>query len=330
MKRVLVNNQKMNGLSFYRVQGVFAYLEQEMPEIKFGYDSPDFSWREMLHWDIVYFNRASGKESLEALNNIKALKKRIWLDFDDNTFYLDKKHQHHDHYAKSETTEIFKKILAVADVVTVTTNYLKSIFEEYNSNIIVIPNSYDERMFPFRDMGNIERPKVVLWRGSNFHRHDLFQFKEQLIKITSENKNFTWAFMGDDPWFIKNDENENVIKYIPPSDAIKYYYELYNNSPLLVHVPLKNDEFNLAKSNIAMLEAVLAGTTVLAPKTEEWEHNGVFTYTSEKDYYEKLQALIYSSDTYITKHYNLLVEEVKDKFLLSKTNELRKEIIRNL
>lgn len=330
MKRVLINNQKMNGLSWYRVQGVFTYLEKEMPEVKFGYDDPNFTWREMLNWDIIYINRASGKAGLEALNNIKNLKKKLWLDFDDNIFYLDKKHQHHDYYANNETIETFKKLLALADVITVTTNYLKSIFKEYNENIIVIPNSYDERMFPFRNMNNIERNNVILWRGSNFHRHDLYQFKEKIIKLTSENKKFIWAFMGDDPWFIKNDNNESVIRFIPPSDAMKYYNDLYNNSPLLVHVPLKNDNFNLAKSNIAMLEAVLAGTTVLAPKTEEWEHNGVFTYDSEEDYYEKLQALIYSSNSFITKNYNLLVEEIKDKFLLSKTNELRKEIIKNL
>ena len=97
MKRVLINNQKMNGLSWYRVQGVFTYLEKEMPEVKFGYDDPNFTWREMLNWDIVYINRASGKGSLEALSNIKNLKKKLWLDFDDNIFYLDKKHQHHDY-----------------------------------------------------------------------------------------------------------------------------------------------------------------------------------------------------------------------------------------
>lgn len=319
----------MNGLSWYRVQGVFAYLEKEMQDVKFGYSNDSDTWREMFHWDIIYFNRAFGVQALEVLRNLKLLKKQLWLDYDDNIFNLDKQHQHYETYIDKTTIEANKEIIKLADVITVTTVFLKDLLSEYNTNIIVIPNSYNDHIFPFRDMSDIVRDDIILWRGSNFHRHDLFDFKDQISEITKDSR-LKWVFMGDDPWFIKTTENEKNIIYIPPSDAVSFYKDLYKSKPFLLHVPLKNDDFNLAKSNIAMLEAILAGTTILAPKTHEWEHDGVFTYTDKHDYLEKLRALSYSTNTYIEKHYKLIVEEVKDKFLLSKTNELRKEIIKNL
>jgi len=329
MKRILINNQQMNGLSWYRVQGVFSYLEKEMDNVVFSYTKDSDTWREMFRWDIVHFNRAFGVQSLEVLRNLKLLKKQIWLDFDDNIFKLDKQHQHYNAFLDNNAIEANKEIIRLADVVTVTTKFLKDLFAEYNDNIIVIPNSYNDHIFPFRDMSNTVRNNLIVWRGSNFHRHDLYDFKDQITEVTKDSR-FKWVFMGDDPWFIKTNDNENNILYIAPKDAVAFYKDLYTASPLLFHVPLKNDDFNLAKSNIAMLEAVLAGTTILAPKTEEWEHDGVFTYTSKEDYLTKLKALSCSTNTYIEKYYNLLVEEVKDKFLLSKNNNLRKEIIRNL
>ena len=330
MKRILVNDQKMNGLSWYRVQGVFTYLEKDMPDVKFGYSDEKFSWREMLHWDIMHFNRATGKPALEALSNIKALGKQVWLDWDDNIFEIDEHHQHSQYFNNDDNRKITIEIIKIADVITVTTNYLKSIIEPYNSNVIVIPNSYNDDIFPFRDMTNVTRDKIVLWRGSHFHRHDLFDFKDYLTPAIERNNKYTWAFMGDDPWFIRNEKTTKSIRYIPPKDAIGFYYDLYKAKPLVVHVPLKDSTFNLAKSNIAMLEAILAGTVTISPNTEEWVHKGNVTYKNRQEYADKLEAFIYSSDAYITKHYNQLVEEVKDKFLLSKNNELRKEIIRNL
>lgn len=329
MKRVLINNQQMNGLSWYRIQGVFCYLEKEMPEIKFGYSDEKFTWREMLNWDIIHFNRANGKQALEAITNLKMLKKTIWLDFDDNVFELDEQHQHHGAY-NDEVKSINKEVFKLADVITVTTQYLKDILSEYNKNVIVIPNSYNEEIFPFRDMTKVNRDPIVLWRGSNFHRHDLFEYKDQIYNSIKNNDKFVWAFFGDDPWYFRDKYTSKQIKYIPPRDGVIYFNELYNAKPLVIHVPLKFDNFNLAKSNIAMLEAVLAGTVVIAPDTPEWQHEGVIRYKDAEDYRNKLEGFIYSSNEYITKHYNLLVEQVKDKFLLSKNNELRKEIIKNL
>jgi hypothetical protein len=105
---------------------------------------------------------------------------------------------------------------------------------------------------------------------------------------------------------------------------------LSNYSPLVVHVPLENNKFNKSKSNIALLEGALSGTTAVCPDWEEWSMlDGALTY-SDQEGYLKLMEAIFRGEIDINKEYETLVTSIKDKLVLSKENKKRIELFKNL
>ena len=324
---------KMNGLSWYRIQGVFFHLKKLVPGLEIESLKGNEGWHDVMQYDAFYFSRSQGDNSLEAIRNLKKLKKIIWLDYDDDIFTVKAQHPSAKVFNNLQLQNSVKEILKLANVVTVTTEHLKTKLLPFNSNIIVIPNSHNDIIFNFKK--NHIRTTDLLWRGSQFHNYDLYPYKPQVSRLIESNSN-KWVFVGENPWFYMRDDDgseanttfNSKIIHIPAVEVTKYLFDLHAYSPMMVHVPLAFAEFNLSKSNIAILEAAISGTTAIVPNTPEWLLSGALNYSNNEEYESLLQQVI-NGEIDIDKNYQLLIEDIMDRFCLSKNNLLRAEILKN-
>ena len=321
---------KMNGLSYYRNQGVFYYVSKALPNLEMSFAGDKDTWHNTFMNDVYYINRPMGQQHLNTIRHLKSLKKIVIIDWDDTPFSLPVTHPSYRAYSSKQMMDANVEILKLADVVTVSTQELVEVMKPFNSNIVLIRNAFNDYLHDFKV--NPTRKSDVFWRGSQFHRHDLYAFKDEMAKLIIENDN-NWVFNGgDDHWFLHNEtlEHARKIQHLPPRDVINYMSMLSNYSPLVVHVPLENNKFNKSKSNIALLEGALSGTTAVCPDWEEWSMlDGALTY-SDQEGYLKLMEAIFRGEIDINKEYETLVTSIKDKLVLSKENKKRIELFKNL
>lgn len=330
-----LDNTKLNGVSWYRLQGVFFYLLKDLPNVIIESLKGNESWHDIMQYDAFYFVRAQGQQSLDAIRNLKRLGKTIWLDYDDDIFNVKLQHPSHNVFSNEQLQNTIKEIIKLGDVVTVSTHYLREQLLPYNSNIIVIPNSHNDYIFNFKT--NHVRNTDILWRGSRFHNYDLYPYKQEFTELNEANT-CNWVFASEEkPWFYMKDDdgspantefNKKII-HVGAVEVVKYLFDLYAYNPLVVHVPLAFVEFNLSKSNIALLEAALSGTTAVVPRTAEWMLNGALNYSNNQEYKELIQNVI-NGEIDVNKNYQYLIEDIMDRFALSKNNKLRLEILKNM
>jgi glycosyltransferase involved in cell wall biosynthesis len=162
-----------------------------------------------------------------------------------------------------EVTKGMERIADLADDVVVTTQRLANVLGRVarNARIRVIPNAILWDMVP----APVERTKPGLrigWAGSNTHEGDLIQVASALAKIRDVRPEVTLVFMGSLPArFEKDRERVEAYDWVTPAE----YYETLASLQLDLFVaPLSEHRFNLAKSNVKLLEAGALGIPVVA------------------------------------------------------------------
>jgi hypothetical protein len=102
---------------------------------------------------------------------------------------------------------------------------------------------------------------------------------------------------------------------------------LWDMAPACLHVPLADNMFNRAKSNIAAIEGGFAGAVCVCPNW--WNLPGTLSYNDGPSYYQAIKSVITGEIDKIA--YNrILWEYVMDELPLSKINVLRLQIINSL
>lgn len=328
-KRLVLTNLKMNGLSWYRLQGVFKYVAEAVSNLEITFTDDKDTWHTIFQNDIYYIPRPNGQQYLQNIATLKGLKKTVVIDWDDDFMSLPKHHPSYRHFNNPQTIKANIESIKMADVVTVSTQYLKDLLSPYNENVILIRNAFNDNMFSFKK--NPQRTSDIYWRGSQFHRGDIFSFIDEMSELIAKNS-VKWVFNGSDdfwPLLIKIPEHSGKIHHQPPADVIQYMYFLSKYNPLLVHIPLEDNKFNKSKSNIGLIEACLAGTIPVCPNWEEWRLDGALNYDNPKEYFDLISNVI-KGEIDVEKQYNQLVESIKDSLILSKENQKRIELFKNL
>jgi glycosyltransferase involved in cell wall biosynthesis len=162
-----------------------------------------------------------------------------------------------------------------AKLMTVSTERLKKLYAPYNDNIVVIPNGIDFDNFPvIMPKKNDGFIRLGLF-GSNTHYWDWKEIAPVLKKILDDNKNVKLCFNS---WFVAKAkpgqtlaEMEKVnqlpeifekiginqherVEIHEPCEIEDYFTWLASKSIDIGLAPLRDSEFNRAKSNIKYLE----------------------------------------------------------------------------
>jgi hypothetical protein len=327
MRILFLNYDRTNACSFYRSGGIANDLRK-----KTGHEITVAQWNEInMHWgtimdyDLIMMQRPFGKSAFELCDYIKRLNRPLWVDYDDNLLCIPQSNKAYLIY-DDEAKEYIKKILGIADVISVTTDDLKKSFSPFISlrcEIKVIPNAFNDTVFKRGEIK--ERSNIITWRGTETHIADITSVTGAISKACIEFPDKQFLFLGYLPWFLGEDVT-NVFA-MKEMDLILYFHNLFNMKPAVIHVPLIDNLFNRCKSNIAFIEGSYFGAACLVP--DFWDVPGVLRYKTEDDYYNALKALI-SGEIDIKAQNNIAWEFIQDTLILSKVNTERVKLINSL
>jgi hypothetical protein len=154
-----------------------------------------------------------------------------------------------------------RKAMVHADVITVSTPELANQVKiEYGRESIVVPNAWNDYALPIQEPAPIiEGEKIrIVYRGSNSHDGDLFAHRDAF----REYPNIEFIFMGCMPWYFYTNYGGHMTTIIQEAwtnDIFGYFQRLIQLKPHFVVFPLEDNTFNRCKSNIAAIEATVAG-----------------------------------------------------------------------
>lgn len=277
--------------SYYRGAGPLGHLRKQMENLNLLITT-SVNWSTLTLCDAVFIQRPYAKEHVTVMEMAKDQGLPIWVDYDDDLFTVTMDNPTHGMYGQEAVQKNVAKCIAMADRVTVSTPHLKARLEKLNKNITVVPNAVDfKKLNSFRPEITFPRHKLITWRGSNTHQRDLMDYAEPIIREARKPDGWTHTFIGYNPWFITQYIDNDKCKITEGLDIYEYWKFFHAIKPSVHLVPLSDTTFNRSKSNIAWIEATLAGAVTIAPEWDEWKKPGVTTYVNPKDFEEALGEL---------------------------------------
>ena len=288
---VLITYQGFGGVQRHRLHDPFQNLHasgagvnvQHTPSLD-GIREED--WKQLEQFDVVVFNRniSPVMDPRPVFDMLRSMNIKIVIDIDDY-WEIPKYHVANEWYKLTNVAEAMKVQMLNADQVWVTNKHLGSYVEEFNKDWRVIPNAIDPAMFPAE--GN-EYTDKVFYQGSVTHRRDLELIKDMDITVCG--------------YVEKDAEWEKIRKMMPNAhmedarDAM-VYHELYFDKGVCV-IPLKQNKFNRAKSNLKMLEAGYYQKAVVVTNTHPYtpfaRDNQNCLLVKDGDYESRLKGLLKS------------------------------------
>lgn len=307
--------------ALYRVTGPLGALHRS-GKLEVAYNDK-LDYLQMINTDIVLIQRPSDNRFKEYCTFVKNWGKPLWLDFDDDLLEVPEDNPAAAHYKQDTTKDIVKACLKMCDILTVSTQAIADSYQKWAPNTFMVPNALDLDTLPKRDINWNKRSTVIAWRGGSTHEKDVWTVRDQLLTVAKDNPIWKFVFMGYDfnwlKWVMKADQ----YVYIPKADPAAYMKNLLKVSAPIHIVPLEDNLFNRAKSNIAMLEATWAGSAVIAPEMPEWD--SCLSYNS-KSFAGKVQELIDQPGDVKVLH-DATWDIIQQKYVLSKVNKQRLKLI---
>lgn len=298
--------QPQDSTSLYRAVGPLETLRRQ-GGLSLVINPEAIGWPVLKAVDLAFFQRPHTEDRVGAMKMCRRNGKKVWLDYDDNLHAVPLCNRRYSMYGNPSVQHSIASMIAMANIVTVTTPYLAECFRkilkcfpsspELNTDpgkIIVIPNAYD-----FELHGPIERParnKLIMWRGSDSHSKDLWTHTDALASAMTAYPDWNFEFLGEPFWLtietLKKISKPNQLTVLSPMDPVNFFSYTKVKAPSLFIVPLEDQPFNRSKSNIAWIEATCAGAVTLAPDWDEWRRPGVINYKDVDDFGDKLSKFM--------------------------------------
>lgn len=312
--------------SYYRGIGPLAALQKSMPNLHFIFPNP-INWPMLKLCDMVFMQRPCAPEHFQVLVLAKDLNIPVWIDFDDDNLSVPKDNPTYHQYNQAHMKDAIVKLARYSDVITVSTEALKRKFGIYNKNIFVVPNAFDESLMRIRHLPTTPRAKMLLHRGSPTHGRNLKTVSDTLIKVASKHPDWKFGFAGHDPLEITDNIKNHQI--FGGNVFLEYQKMLCQIHASALYYPMAQNDHSQARSHVSWLESTFANMLTIAPKHPEFERPGVLNYTTTDEFESHLENVI-TGQVDIDKHVEESWKCIQENYLLSKINELRKQVIEQL
>ncbi len=318
----------VDGTSYYRAGGVFPHLMKIMPELEITPNPSTYDWFMFGFADLFFMQRPYTDQHMHMVEMAKSNCVPIWIDYDDDLFSVPRNNPTYGVYGQTSIQRNVVKMLQTADVVSVSTDFLKRKIEKLNPNIVVIKNALNDHLLNARpEIG--QKKMVINWRGSPTHQKDVGIYAQQIVKAAKKFPDWKWHFVGHSFWgLIEAMPKESVVE-CAALDPVMYWHFIGQLQPGLQIVPLEDNIFNHSKSNIAWQEAAYSGCGSLVPDWEEWRNPGSLLYRTQEDFYNHLESVLMGR-TNLQKLGEEAWTGVTEKFLLSDINPQRAQLIRDV
>jgi len=256
----------------------------------------------------------------------KANKKRVWVDYDDDLFTVPVGNPAFKIYGEPEVQQNVRKCMAMADLVTVSTEKLRGIAYQYNPNTHVIRNAYNEFIFGRRPEPMKDRRKLVVWRGSATHDADLAYLMPEITSLVERFKDWTFCFIGEPFWQLKRILPEKQALFVKSVDQMEYWEMLGQIQPAVMMVPLEPNAFNESKSCIAHIEGSYGGAVTVAPHWEEWKLPGVLPYRDKQTFVYQMVRCMEGREDLVARNSEAW-EYIERELCVSKANKKRYDLL---
>jgi hypothetical protein len=338
MKVLFFSGLEDKKISLYRGLGVLAELHKldESVEI-INVPNDYFNPINCLGADLAFFHRPEYAGQVNAIQVLKKMNIPVIVDYDDD-FTTCPESSPYDVLMRFKENDYIKNVcdaLALADKVIVSTQELLKQYQFFNKDITVIQNAFNDYLFDMATEFNADS-KVVYWRGGHTHEQDLFLFKEQITKLITENEDFTFVFQGKNiPQWLKElsvIKQQKNLELRPITDVFNYFWQILETKPALFLVPLEDNQFNKSKSDIACLEAHIAGAIALTPNWEEWKWSG-FQYNNPDNFYNEASLILdelRNKSSFLQAEWLEGIAYIKSERLLSKLNKDRLDVFKEV
>lgn len=325
VKILILTPSRTDSPSFYRSGGIAPDLKKRM-DIEIDIRQPDqiiLHWQNLLLYDLIMLQRPYLDDMVSLMDYCKDLGIPLWVDYDDYLLGVPADNHHSATY-DPHTRENIKALLKGADIVSVSTKPLKEAFKEYNKDIRVIPNAFNDFIFK-KTVFQPQRQRLFMWRGGESHIYDIMSMGNAYNKAMKAYKDWHFLFMGFMPWYL--DRSSNFF-HLDPQDVIHYHKNVLKMAPAAFTVPLYDNLFNHCKSNIAWIEASYFGAVCIAPDWEDWQVPGVLKYSNEAEFSAAISTIAEGYD--YSKDLKAAADYIRGNLMLSEVNKLREDIIKSL
>ena len=322
-KLMVVSITTAEGCVLYRSHGPLSLLKDEF-QIVVPKDT--LGWMDFVQCDAVFFQYPMTAAHEQVVTLAKRLGIPVWVDYDDDFTCVQEGNMRYELYQATDVQERIKRIISMADVVSVSTPVIAASVQRWTGNPVhVHPNAYDMR---FHGEPNFaRRTKTITWRGADSHQVDIAKFSDAILKMQGLHPDLTWAWLGQKPGFLTHKLAKKVT--LPGQDAIAFLDSFKGMAPLIHMVPLEDCEANLGKSNIAWLEATAAGAACVAPAWPEWKQEGIWGYHGPEEFLKGLQYFAENPTEAIEANHASWLS-IQEKFMVEHINEQRRQVLRDL
>lgn len=286
----------LSNVAYWRIFRPLQVMKLLCPgQFSFTFGRKEMDFSTVFNADVIICPRPGQKPFVfDFILKAKQNGAAVIVDLDDDILNLPPVHDlYHDYKPGSPANEEARKIIEIADFFWYST---PKFLETYPNNGIVVPNAVlpaDLPSEPAPDRG------IWTWRGRSIQIHDLI-YAGQHWYDEIRDKAKKWYFMGFLPP-LDHLPNAESLQFI--SDPQEYFQKWAMLKANGVWKPMMKCDFNDHKSNIAWIEATIAGGVCLTNYAGEpgWE-----LATAEFPDYQTACELWQRSKEKILTDYNLI------------------------
>ena len=262
--------------------------------------------------------------------------KKFYTEMDDDVFLVNPDSPAYDQYIPgSENVDIVREQIEKSNGVITSTDYLAKIYKKHNKNVHVIPNAIDFELWDSLVEKKKRTKKIRIgWAGGGSHNRDLMQIDKVIDKINKLYSNVEWVFLGGCPDGFE-DKSKSKVKLLKKWYPINTYPQELKKLDLDIAVaPLRDNEFNRAKSNLRWLEYSAMGVPTVASNVEPFkcirEKVDGLLVQEEDEWVDALSTLITSETMRKTigkNAYDRVKKDYNAKTVASKYSALIKKVV---
>jgi glycosyltransferase involved in cell wall biosynthesis len=307
------------GTSFYRMINFMKYMQDDF---SFGYSkwTPDHQgvadWEyhmrdEKVKEDIMRltsecdiaiaqkFHTRDGIIICDILRDFYKTKK-FYTEMDDNVFLVNPDSPAYgDYQPGSENVLIVKEQIQKSNGMIVSTEHLARVYREYNKNVHVIPNAIDFEIWDTLKKKTKKSKKIRIgWAGGGSHDRDLLMISNVIDAISKKYSNVEFYFLGGFPAEFQEKSQRKLTLSKTWYSINKYPQALKDLNFDIALAPIRDNEFNRAKSNLRWLEYSAMGVPTIASNVEPYKCIEQFVdgmkVESEEDWIDAISTLIES------------------------------------
>lgn len=316
-------------VSSWRAAGPMSKLSHKY-DIKYV-TGDQVSWLDLVNCDLFVAHRPFLPNHVPIMALAKELGKPIWADYDDNLFEVHPSNVVYFNYVRAEVQNSVRQCLQLADHISVSVPELTELYAPYAKKMTVIPNAWDDRFM--QPIDKITSSNTISWRGSDSHKNDLLSHLNPIVEAINGTPAYNWKFIGYHAWEIPHALGQTNfggrVNWVPGQQFWSFYKSFGIINPDLNIVPLEFTRFNKCKSNIAAIEAAMAGAPSIAPNWDVWDIPGVFKYNSPEEFKDLVIEKSKDKNS-LKKAREETLDFIKSELTLDKINEKRVSIIESL